>query len=295
MYLHKHVSINNISTEDFAFQRELAMEAYIIENPSVLAMKIDGFYDVQILECELPIIGGRVDKKTDGRIDILAKYGNEYLAVVELKLGELTEEHLEQLTSYLLERKQILEKCPDSWDMTVNNEPKWIGVMIGARINPELMLKIRAGHYIDNEKTIPIAALTINRFKGKDGNVYVVSDTYFVEKVNGRDYTKYLFKGRKFGKNRLVLAIIKDYVEQRPSLTYSALHAVFPDSLQGKETFTTIEIATSKKDIRNFMKAEELITLADATIAVSTEWGLSNIDRFLTHCKTMNIEIKVEK
>lgn len=291
MYLHKHISANNVSIENFPFQREIAMEAYLIENPTVLSMETDGFNDVDILKCEVTLLDGRVDRNSDGRIDILAKYGQEYLAVVELKLGELTETHLIQLESYLKERQQILQKFPDIWDTTVSNQPKWIGVMIGATINPDLMLKIRKGYYYDID--IPIAALTINRYKGKDGNVYVVTDTYFIETVKNKDYTKYIFNGQKFGKNRLVLAVIKDSVENNPTITYSQLKSKFPDSLQGRETFTTETDAKSKRDRRNFIEPDELITLADETIAVSTQWGLANINPFIDHCRKMNIDIKL--
>jgi hypothetical protein len=291
MYLHKHISANNVSIDNFPFQREIAMEAYLIENPTVLSMETDGFNDVEILKCEVSLLDGRTDRKSDGRIDILAKYGQEYLAVVELKLGELTENHLSQLESYLKERQQILQKFPDTWDTTVSNQPKWIGVMIGATINPDLMLKIRKGYYYDND--IPIAALTINRYKGKDGNVYVITDTYFIERVKNKDYTQYIFNGQKFGKNRLVLAVIKDFVEKNPTITYSQLKSKFPDSLQGRETFTTETEAKQKRDRRNFIEPDELITLVDETIAVSTQWGLANINPFIDHCRKMNIEIKL--
>lgn len=291
MYLHKHISANNVVIDSFPFQREIAMEAYLIENPTVLSMETDGFNEVDILKCEVSLLDGRFDKNTDGRIDILAKYGQEYIAVVELKLGELTENHLVQLESYLKERQQILSKFPEIWDTTVSNQPKWVGVMIGATINPDLMLKIRKGYYFEND--IPIAALTINRYKGKDGNVYVVTDTYFIESVKNRDYTKYYFNGQKFGKNRLVLAVIKDYVEKNPTITFSQLKAVFPDTLQGRETFTTESIAKNKRDRRNFIEPEELITLTDETIAVSTQWGVGNINKFLDHCKQMKIDIKL--
>lgn len=266
------------------------MEAYLIENPNVLSMETEGFNDVEILKCEVALLEGRVDRATDGRIDILAKYGQEYLAIVELKLGEITETHLAQLESYLKERQQILEKFPDTWDATVSNNPKWIGVIIGGTIQPDLMLKIRKGYYFEFE--IPIAALTINRYKGKDGNVYVITDTYFIDKVKGKDYTKYIFKGQKYGKNRLVLEVIKDYVERNPTITYSQLKAKFPDNLQGKEIFTTETEAKQKPDRRNFIAPDELITLSDETIAVSTQWGIGNINRFLNHCQKMNIEIK---
>ena len=163
--------------------------------------------------------------------------------------------------------------------------------MIGATINPDLMLKIRKGYYYDND--IPIAALTINRYKGKDSNVYVVTDTYFIERVKNKDYTKYIFNGQKFGKNRLVLAVIRDYVEKNPTVTCSELRTKFPHSLQGRETFTTETEAKQKPDRRNFIEPDELITLTDETIAVSTQWGLANINPFIDHCRKMNIEIKL--
>ncbi len=291
MYLHKHISANNVSIEKFPFLREIAMEAYLIENPVALSMELEGFNDVEILECEVSLLEGRNDRNTDGRIDILAKYGQEYIAIVELKLGELTEQHLTQLESYLKERKQILQKLPKIWDTSVSKEPKWIGVMIGATINPDLMLKIRKGYYYDFD--IPIAALAINRYKGKDGNVYVVTDTYFIERVKNKDYTKYLFNGQKYGKNRLVLAVIKDHVEKNPKITFSQLQVKFPNILQGRETFTTESEAKQKRDKRNFIAPEELITLADETIAVSTEWGIGNINNFINHCKNIKIGIKI--
>jgi hypothetical protein len=217
MYLHKHISINNTAIEDFPFQRELSMEAYLVENQDVLSMgNIEGFDDVEILKYEAALIDGRKDKNKNGRIDILAKYSPEYLAIIELKLGELTKGHLSQLESYLKERRQILQNYSDVWDPTVSNQPKWIGIMIGSTIEPDLMVTIRKGYYVDEE--VPIAAMTMNRYKDKDGNIYVAADTYFVERI----------------------------------------------------------------------------TLADETIAVSTQWGLDNITPFIKHCEKMGITIVKE-
>ena len=289
MYLHKHISTNNVSLESFPFNRELSMEAYLIENPTVLSMESEGFKDVEVLDYELPLLSGGVYENKDGRIDILAKYG-EYLAVIELKIGELTETHLNQLLNYLKQKEQIELKHP--WDTTVSLKPKWIGIMIGTTINPSLMEKIRET-WINSD--IPIAALTINRFKGKDGNVYVITDTYFIKKLHNRDLTKYLFNGQKFGKSKLVLAVISDFVEKNPSITFSQLKEKFPANLQGSEVFTTFEEANNKandNNKRNFIKPNELITLGDAsTIAVSTQWGINNINRFIDHCKGMNIDL----
>ena len=155
------------------------------------------------------------------------------------------------------------------------------------------MLQIRKGYYYND--SIPIAALTLNRYKGKDGNVYVVTDTYFTDKVKGKDYTKYEFNGQTLAKNRLVQSIIKDYVARYPEITFNELEKVFPQSLQGRETFTTEEIAKNKRDRRNFIKPEELIKLKDSVIAVSTQWGKGNVDRFVKYAKDKlkyNINVK---
>ena len=47
-----------------------------------------------------------------------------------------------------------------------------------------------------------------------------------------RDKTKYMFEGKVYPKNRLVLAIIKKYVEQN-NPSYEQLNNVFDKSLQG--------------------------------------------------------------
>lgn len=268
------------------------MEAYIIENPSVLELDLENFNDVTILDAEFTLekAGSNSDKK--GRIDILANYGQEYLAIIELKMGELTHETVKQLERYLKVRKQIAEN-PDVWDEN-NNEPKWIGVIVGASIEPNLALKIRKGEEIDG---VPIAALTLRRFRGQDGNVYVITDTYFPQKVSGKDYTKYIYNGKTLAKNRLVLEVIKVYVESNPNISYSKLAEQFPHKLQGSETFTTIEDALAKKTTRNFIQPQDQIKLGEGTvIAVSNQWGLDskgkgNLKNFLDRCAELGIEI----
>ncbi len=119
----------------------------------------------------------------------------------------------------------------------------------------------------------------------------ISEDSTGSEKSRNFDYTKYLYRGISYGKNRLVLAVITDYARQHPELSYNQLRTVFPDSLQGTETLTTERIAKSKKDKRNFMKSDELITLADEVVSVSTQWGKFNIGRFLEKCKVLGIEV----
>ena len=47
-----------------------------------------------------------------------------------------------------------------------------------------------------------------------------------------RDKTKYMFNGKVYPKNRLVLAIIKEYVEKH-NPSFQELSSVFDKSLQG--------------------------------------------------------------
>jgi hypothetical protein len=288
MYLHKHFSANNVQLESFPFQREIAMEAYLLENPGVLSIESDEFNEVEIVLSEATLLNGREDKKTDGRIDILAKYAQEYLAIVELKLGQIETKHLDQLKSYLNERAQIIEKFPEVWDANLNSKPNWMGVIVGTTINPNLAVLIRNGCYHND---IPIAALTINRYKGTDGSVYITTDTYFPPKISGKDYTKYLFNGKSYGKGRLVLAVLQNYVENNPEITVSQLNSIFPKHLQGTEMFATETEAKGRVRILNFIKPNELIMLKDETIAVSNQWG-RNITKFIDHCKIMGIKIE---
>lgn len=299
MYIHKHFSANNLSYEPFPFLRELAMEAYILENENVLSLESAGYEEVAIVDSEVHI--PELDSSKNGRIDILAKYGQDYIAIVELKMGKLSLDHLKQLEGYLNKKDKILQKNPQLWDKTISKEPQWIGILVGEKIDRELMLKIteNAGYSYNNQ--IPIAALAINRFRGQDGNVYVVTDTYFVTKSKGKDMAKYKFNESEYGKGRLVLAVMKYYIQAKPNIKYVDLKAVFPDDLQGRdEVFTSATKAnnifqtTGRK--RHFINPDDLIKIDKEIIAVSNQWGKGNIEDFIKHCRSIkDVKLDIKK
>lgn len=105
MFVHKHLSVNNAPVNEFPFTRELSMEAYLLENEGILSLEMAGFEEVSIVESEVTLLDEKIrlkgskGNKVDGRIDILATYGDDHIAIVELKLGELTSKHLKQLES----------------------------------------------------------------------------------------------------------------------------------------------------------------------------------------------------
>lgn len=109
-----------------------------------------------------------------------------------------------------------------------------------------------------------------------------------------RDKTKYMFQGKVYPKNRLVLAIIKNYVQQN-NPTYEKLAEVFDKSLQGSlgvvELYdNALKISDAKK--RFFLNEEDIIYLADSKIVVCTQWGIFNIVKFIKQAKSLGFDIE---
>ncbi len=298
MRIYRHLTANDVRLDLFPFRRELSMEAYLIENERVLGLDDDVFSAVEIVEAELSLKNGRQSKDSDGRIDILATYSQEYIAIVELKLGQLEDLHLQQMEDYLKEREQILQNYPNILSDELAPNPKWIGVLVGTTISSALAEKLRSGHWF--EKTIPIAALTVQRFRGSDGSILVTTDTYFSHQPSTKDTTKYRFEGEILGKGRLVLSLVKRHIETHPNITFPELEQAFPKACQGAQgVLSTAEQAnkvladTARQ--RHFLAPEDLIRLVDGTVvAVSNQWGIGNIGQFITHANNV-LQYNIDK
>ena len=112
-----------------------------------------------------------------------------------------------------------------------------------------------------------------------------------------RDMTKYDFNGGTYGKARLVLAVITEYVRQRPGISSADLSQAFPKHLRSphgpfvplQDAMTSFEEEGRK---RNFINAGEPIKLADGMFAVSRHWGIKRIGPFLENAERLGIEIK---
>ncbi|MFT4903160.1 MAG: hypothetical protein ACI84S_000865 [Thalassomonas sp.] len=284
MEIFRQITANNIELKDYPFLKELAMEAYLMENEDILKLDTDNFAEITVLDAEIALKSGRRTSNRDGRIDILAKYGVDYLAIVELKVEKINDATLNQLNDYLNEKEQILIKHPEFW--TENEKPKWIGVLVGTSISPELQRKLQDGFV--TESGIPIAGLIIRRFRSKRGEIFVVTDTFFKYNYTNRDFSKFDFKGITYNKARLVNKVLKTIIESKPNITYAELERLIPQNLQGSiGVFTTSENAQEIFDRtghkRYYLKSEELIELSDSTIATSTQWGIGNIEPFVNH------------
>jgi hypothetical protein len=294
MRIYRHLTANDVRLEPFPFKRELSMEAYLIDNASVLALDDEVFTSVEIIDAELSLKQGQKSKSTDGRIDILATYSQEYIAVIELKLGKLEQIHLQQIEDYLLERHQLLLQHPGILSADSAPTPKWIGVLIGTSIDPSLAERFRQG-YLTNQG-VPVAALTVQRFRGSDGSVLVTTDSFF-KRPASKDTTQYLFQGKVLGKGRLALALVKHHVDVNPTISFADLEKAFPKSCQGSmgviaSAEEANQIYSSSDRKRHFLEPEDLVKLQHVTVAVCSQWGTGNIDRLLKQAKELGYLVK---
>ncbi len=114
------------------------------------------------------------------------------------------------------------------------------------------------------------------------------------ENTSNRDKTKYMFEGKVFPKNRLVLAIIKKYVQQN-NPSYNQLCEVFDKSLQGSlgvvELYdNAIKISDAKK--RYFLNDADVLTLNNIKVVVCTQWGIFNIVKFVKRAQSLGFNIE---
>jgi hypothetical protein len=123
------------------------------------------------------------------------------------------------------------------------------------------------------------------------------------ESIGSKDTTKYLFKGQTYGKSRLVLAVVSDYVNTHRETTFDSLKKIFPDSLQGSPNGVFIhreqamDIMKRTGHRRHFVDEDEILALSDnILIAVCTQWGAKhNIERFIEAARALGYDITESK
>lgn len=116
-----------------------------------------------------------------------------------------------------------------------------------------------------------------------------------MKKGNDSSIAGLKFKGKEYGKGRAVLAIVQDYVESHPNVTYKELKQVFPDELHSRGIVQPLSTAKAKaKEDRNRYYVNDAIKLSDKVIAVCSDFGSNNIRKFLDHVtSTLGYKVKV--
>ncbi len=103
-------------------------------------------------------------------------------------------------------------------------------------------------------------------------------------KKQKRDYTKYVFQGRKYGKGPLVLAIVGKYVEEHPKATIEELQAAFPKD-EIKSTFEIVETIRKANKRRFFLKPDRVLRSNGSRLAVTNQWSRDNTNNFIKYVK----------
>jgi hypothetical protein len=133
----------------------------------------------------------------------------------------------------------------------------------------------------NNQQTIPVESF--KKINGPDE-----AHTY--------DNTQYKFMDNQYGKNRLVLAVIKDYIRNHDNCTLESLQTTFPKRLQGAlgvvDTFENAnEIYRRTKHKRHFLS--NIITLRNGQqIVICTQWGIGNINQFINKSREIGYNIE---
>jgi hypothetical protein len=309
--MYSHFSANHIPLERFPFRMELAMEGYIMENADVLRLGDEAYFDVEILESELFVAD---QKKTGkGRIDLLALYDSHIFGIVELKLGEVSSDNLSQILRYIKLREKIFNRHKDLVQEKFD-ESRWVAVLIGTSVSKELQDKIEKNEVWSNNvedlastlKNIPLCAIALQRYRGTNGQVFVMTETFIPGAIakNEKDKTKYIFKEQTYNKRYLALAIVSELAKN--VIGFDELKDLLPDSIQGTKrgvfkSFGEAENYESEHGGKRYF-LEDPITLKDGSkIAVCNQWGIDNIPRLINAVKNLKskelpqiVEKKVE-
>lgn len=131
--------------------------------------------------------------------------------------------------------------------------------------------------------------------KEKTPSEMISKETFMEERPQQRDKTRYMFNGNVYLKNKLVLAVIKDYVSKNEAITCNELKTVFDKSLQGSIGVVEYEsIAKQRKDyqVRFFEKEDEILRLVDGNILVCSQWGILNISNFIKRAEQLGYEVQ---
>lgn len=308
--MYKQASSNNITLDSYPFPSELGMEAYLMDNPSILKLDDRKYGEPQIIECEMSI-GKCTNRKTRGRIDMVVRYGENLFGILELKKHALDKDALFQLCDYLSEREKIVEAINQSDAVEVDLDPenvKFVGVLVGGYIDDELrkempITDLKNGNLLKEhprQQTImgytdQISAITLERFRNPHTCEIVVLSTPVV-KTNVKDTTKYQIDGEgRYGKAKLVHEIVKRYVKQHPEVSIDQLEKIFPTPklIRTLGVFAEVQVARKRAD-RYYADRKMLIALGDGVkIATCNQWAKESIDEFIANVEKQKLGFEI--
>ena len=113
----------------------------------------------------------------------------------------------------------------------------------------------------------------------------------------GRDTTKFILDGKRYGKGKLVHAIVEKYVNMNPNISAAQLMLVFDKSLQGSlgvvRTLKDVKINCSDYSRRFFVTPEYIIHTSTEDCVVCSQWGIGNIGNILVRAEQLGMKVQM--
>lgn len=156
-----------------------------------------------------------------------------------------------------------------------------------------LELMDRVSSLEDEVKELQSVIENLNILESSDDGGYDIRDSA------GRDTTKFILDGKRYGKGKLVHAIVEKYVRMNPTVTAAQLMLTFDRSLQGSlgvvRTLEDVKINCSDYGKRFFTTPEYIINTSTEDCVVCSQWGITNIGNMLARAEQLGIEVKMIK
>lgn len=109
-----------------------------------------------------------------------------------------------------------------------------------------------------------------------------------------QDHTKYRFQGNKYGKGRLVQAVIKHLVEQSPNTYVEWINFFSGANACSLPIIEKLSAVADPK--RYFVKHNDILTSIEGTkFVVCSQWDINNIGEFLRWAQRKGLKIEVIK
>ena len=243
-------------------------------NPAGAVTQLDKLvnYALVCIQIAYPYIYNQLAEEPD------YKNWNEKTAS-KLKLRSLTEVEIERLNAS--------EEFDEDWEKVVFRMCQK-ETYLSNRVFSVSTLLNRISEYVNNderlgeiiEATLEMSAVT--NLKAFDTPKKVTTTV--------RNYDKYAVNGEgRYGKGRMVEAVVKKYVELNPDTTVQKLKEVFPERLQGSNF-----IKDSTETITDMKRYYEATLPGGAKFYISNQWG-TQTDAFMEYVNSNVSGIKVTK
>ncbi len=304
MYVEKMMSIGGLPLEDYPFGREVHLEGFLLEHLGHICPSGTEPSGLEPTN-QVPVAGGGAASGADGRVDIVFELAAEtdgVWALVEIKAGRLTVQHLNQLLAYLAASSELTREIQQRYGTTV--EPKaWMGVLVGTSIEPDLAATLVKGEWHLLPGVSPLAgakpelsAVVIKRFRDAASKaVYVLADKYFNTKAsNSRDYSRFSFDAGTtwYGAAAFVREYVRWHLGSMHLTSVAELQAAFPKTLQG--SLPVIEEVQNVTDRRRY--SSEVFTIGLQRFMVCNQWGYAhgegNLVRFIRQVKAAGATVQ---